>query len=149
MNACRKYYKCSITLLMGRKGKLNNLNYPFSQLFGRLWLIFNSNPLKILSKLHSSKICWAVMVVIVWYLDLQLPLQLMPMTTKVVSSNSVHGKVCSIQHYVIKSVTCVRSVVFSGYSGFLHKYNCPSRYNWNFVKSGAKYHKPTNQPAFS
>jgi isocitrate dehydrogenase len=45
--------------------------------------------------------------------------QTVPITTNVVSSNSVHGEVYSIQHYVIHlSVTCDRSVVFSGYSGF-------------------------------
>jgi hypothetical protein len=32
---------------------------------------------------------WAVMVVIVWLLDL-LPVQSVPITTKVVSSNSIH-----------------------------------------------------------
>ena len=45
-----------------------------------------------------------------------------PITTKVVSLNPVHGKVYSIQHYVINlSVTCIRSVVFSGYSSFFHQ----------------------------
>jgi len=39
-------------------------------------------------------------------------------TTKVVSSNPVHGEMYSTQHV---SVTCGRSVVFSGYSGFLHQ----------------------------
>jgi sRNA-binding regulator protein Hfq len=39
--------------------------------------------------------------------------QSVPITAKVVSSNSVHGEVHSIQHYVISlSVTCDRSVVF-------------------------------------
>ena len=47
----------------------------------------------------------AIMVVIVWLLDLQLPVQSVPITTKVVSSNSVHGEVYSIQHYVIKFVS--------------------------------------------
>jgi len=42
----------------------------------------------------------AFMVVIV-----QLPV---PITTKVVSSNPVHGKVYSIQHYVIKYVSDLR-----------------------------------------
>ena len=42
--------------------------------------------------------------VIVWY-DLQLPVQSVPITTKVVSSNSVHGEVYSIQHCVIKFVS--------------------------------------------
>jgi len=38
----------------------------------------------------------------------------MPITTKVVSSNPVHGEVYSIQHYVIKFVSDLRQV-----SGFL------------------------------
>ena len=46
-------------------------------------------------------------------LDLPLPVQSVSNTTKVVSSNPVHGKVYSIQHYVIKFVS-VRSVVVPG-----------------------------------
>ena len=41
-------------------------------------------------------------VVIVWWLDLQLHMQLVPITTNVVSLNLTHGKVYSIQYYVIK-----------------------------------------------
>jgi hypothetical protein len=41
------------------------------------------------------------------------------------------------------SVTCDRPVVFSGFSGFLHQYNWPPRFNWNIVESGVKHHKPT------
>jgi hypothetical protein len=60
--------------------------------------------------------CWeniwnyisSVEVVIIWYLDLQLPVQLVPITTKVVSSNPVHGEMYSIQHYWIKFGHCVR-----------------------------------------
>jgi hypothetical protein len=37
-------------------------------------------------------------------LDLQLHVQSVPIATKVVSSNYVHGEVYSIQHYVIKFV---------------------------------------------
>jgi len=44
-------------------------------------------------------------VVIVWYLDLQLPVQSVSITTKVVSSNPVHGEVYLAQHYVIKFVS--------------------------------------------
>ena len=44
------------------------------------------------------------MVVIVWYMDLQLPVQSVPINTKVVRSNSIHGEVYSIQHYVVKFV---------------------------------------------
>ena len=50
------------------------------------------------------------MVVIVWCLDLQLPVHAVPFTTKVVSSNPVHGEVHSIQHYVIKFVSVLRQV---------------------------------------
>ena len=44
----------------------------------------------------------AVMVLIVWYLDLQLPMQSVPITTNVVSSNLTHGKLYSVQHYMRK-----------------------------------------------
>ena len=50
------------------------------------------------------------MVVILWKLDLQLSVQLVPITTKVVSSNPVHGEVYSIQHYLIKLVSDLRQV---------------------------------------
>jgi hypothetical protein len=39
-----------------------------------------------------------VMVVIAWLLDLQLPVHLVPITTKVVSSNHADDKVYSIQY---------------------------------------------------
>ena len=42
--------------------------------------------------------------------DLQLPMQSVPITTKVVSSNPVHGEVYSIQHYAIKIVSDFRQV---------------------------------------
>jgi hypothetical protein len=47
----------------------------------------------------------AVVVVIGWYLDLQLPVQSVPITTKVVSYNPVQGEVYSMQHYVIQFVS--------------------------------------------
>jgi hypothetical protein len=34
--------------------------------------------------------------------------------------------------------------IFSGYSGFLHQLNWPSRYNWNIVESCAKHHNPNS-----
>jgi hypothetical protein len=42
---------------------------------------------------------------IVWYLDLRLPVQSVPITTEVVSLNPAHGEVYSIQHYVIEFVS--------------------------------------------
>jgi hypothetical protein len=56
----------------------------------------------------------AIVVVIVWLLDLQLPVQSMPITTEAVSSNPVHGEVYSIQNYVIKFVSDLQQV-----NGFL------------------------------
>jgi len=41
------------------------------------------------------------MIMIVWLLDLQLPVQSMPTTTNVVSLNPAHSEVYLIQHYVI------------------------------------------------
>jgi hypothetical protein len=44
------------------------------------------------------------MVVLVWQLDLRLPMQSMTITAKVVISNPNQCEVYSIQHYVIKFV---------------------------------------------
>jgi hypothetical protein len=52
----------------------------------------------------------AVVVVIVLCLNLQLPVQSVPITTKVVSSNPVHGEMSSIEHYVIKFVSDLREI---------------------------------------
>jgi hypothetical protein len=62
----------------------------------------------------------AFMVVIGWQLDLQLCVQSVCITTKVMSSNPVHGEVYSIQHYVIKFVSDLRQV-----SGFLRVLRFP------------------------
>ena len=47
---------------------------------------------------------------VVWLLDLQLPLQSVPITTKVVNLNPAHGKMYSIQPYMIKFVSDLRQV---------------------------------------
>ena len=54
-------------------------------------------------------------VIIVWWLDLQLPMQSVSITTKVVSLNPRSGEVYSMQHYVIKFVSDLLQV-----GGFLH-----------------------------
>ena len=63
--------------------------------------ILCQNDLNIKLKLHYIEqfqmTAGAVVVVFVWQLDLQLPV-----TTKAVNSNPVHGEVYSIQHYMIK-----------------------------------------------
>ena len=50
------------------------------------------------------------MVVIVWQLALQLPVQSMSITIKAVSSNPAHDEVYSIQHYVMHVVSDLRQV---------------------------------------
>ena len=45
------------------------------------------------------------MVVIVWLLDLQLPMKSVCITTKFVSSNHAHGEVYPVQNYMIKFVS--------------------------------------------
>jgi hypothetical protein len=52
----------------------------------------------------------AVMVVIIWWVDLQLHVQSFPITTKVVSVNPIHGEVYSIQNHVIQFVSDLRQV---------------------------------------
>ena len=55
-----------------------------------------------------------VVVIIISQSDLQIPVQSVPITTKVVISNPAHGQMYSIQHYVISlSVTCDRWFKFS------------------------------------
>ena len=55
----------------------------------------------------------AVVIVIVWQLDLLLPVQSVSITTKVVSSNPEHDEVYSIQHYVINLSVTVAGRWFS------------------------------------
>ena len=55
---------------------------------------------------HVISLEMSVMVVIVWQLDLHLPMQSVPITTKVVSSNPTQA----IQQYVIKFVSDLRQV---------------------------------------
>ena len=65
------------------------------------------------------------------------------MTTKVVSSNPVHGEVYFTQHYVIKLVSYLRQV-----GGFLrcpHPIKQTATIHLNIIESGVKHHKPTTE----
>ena len=59
-------------------------------------------------------------IVVVRLLELQLQEQYVPITTKAVSSNPVHGEVHSLQHYMIKFVSDLRQV-----GGFLRVLGFP------------------------
>jgi hypothetical protein len=50
---------------------------------------------------------------------------------------------CLMVIYMTKFISDLQQVVvFSWYSGFLHQWNWPPRYNWNIVESGIKRHSP-------
>jgi hypothetical protein len=53
-------------------------------------------------------------------LDLQLSMQLVPITTDIVGSTLAQGEEYNIMWWSL-SVTCDRSVYFSGSSGFLYR----------------------------
>ena len=71
----------------------------------------------------------------------------MPITTKVVSSNPVHGGVYSIQHYVIKFVSDDLGQVGGMFSPGTPVY-WPPEYNWNIVEIDIKHYKPINHPIY-
>ena len=66
----------------------------------------------------------AIVAMITWWLDLQLPMPSVPITTKVVSSNPAHDEVYSIQHYVIKFIFYFRQA-----GGFLQVLRFPPPIN--------------------
>jgi hypothetical protein len=61
-----------------------------------------------------------ILVLIILLLDLQLLVQSVPITTKVVRSNPVHGEVYLIQHYVIQFVSNLQQA-----GGFLRVFLFP------------------------
>ena len=61
-------------------------------------------------------------------IDVQLPVKPVPITTKDVSSNPVHGEVYSIQHYVNKFVSDLRQVCGFPPISSINKTH-PPRYN--------------------
>ena len=65
-------------------------------------------------------------------------MQLVPITTNVVSSNPARGEVYSIQHHVIKFVSDFRQV--GGFLRFPPIIRLAPQYNWNIVESGIKHH---------
>ena len=76
---------------------------------GHKWYDFRNNVVSVGDEIKCN-FRGAVVVVIVWQLDLQLPVQSVPTTTNVVSSNPANGEMYSLQHYVIKFVSDMRQV---------------------------------------
>ena len=93
---------------------LNN-NHSLTQVFERIAIFIMMNQQQL-----SNKHLWVIVVMIVWQLDLQLPVQSVLITTTIVSSNPFHVEKYSIPHYVIKFVRDLQQV-----SGFLRIVWCP------------------------
>jgi hypothetical protein len=73
--------------------------------------------------------------------DLQLPMQSVPITTDVVSSNPTHGEVHSIHHYVIKFVSDLQQV-----GGFLWVLRLPLPITKILLKVALNTINQPNQP---
>ena len=87
------------------------MHVPITDLHGQ-WH-FDFNWLNIVIKIFLVTAEWIkgiVVVVIVWLLDLQLPMQSVLITTNVVNSHPAHVEVYSIQHYVTKFVSDLRQI---------------------------------------
>ena len=91
------------------------------------WSVFICHFYQVYSCWQAVESLWSllsfggsVVVVIVWQLDLQLHMQSMSISDKVLSSNPVHGEVYSIQHYVIEFISNLRQV-----GGFLRVLRFP------------------------
>jgi hypothetical protein len=68
-------------------------------------------------------------------------MQLVPITTEIVSLKPVHGEVYSIQHYLVKFVTDLQQV-----SGFLRALWCPQLESYGqFWACGAQTQWPTQE----
>ena len=80
-------------------------------------------------------------------MDLQLPtcMQSVPIITNVVSLNPAQMR-CTRYNIMWQGLSV--SVVFSGYSGFLHQRNWMPWYSWNIVESGTKHHNPNLIPSW-
>ena len=61
-----------------------------------------------LTGVSCLNIVGVVVIPMIWWLDLQLPVQSMPISNKVVCLNFVHGEVYSVQLYVMKVVNELR-----------------------------------------
>ena len=75
-----------------------------------------------------------------WIYNYSVSVQSVSITTKVISLNLSHGKVYSIQHYVIRFISDLwQSCGFLWIFQFPPPIKLTPRYNWNIVESGVKH----------
>ena len=120
-----RYLLVKYLLLISKKsiGILQPLQKTKSFVITQIFIFFSSGSQKPLRQLaHLS--FFSIWIEIRWYgafcKGVVVVVIVVPITTKVVSSNPVHGKVYSIQHYEIKFVSDLRQV-----SGFLRVLRFP------------------------
>ena len=80
-------------------------------------ILVESIPMAIENRNVNRQYSGVVVALTLWYLELQLPMQSVLITIVVVSSNLDQGEVYNIIRSSL-SVTCNKSVIFSGSSGF-------------------------------
>ena len=107
-------------------------NTNFSSISALLWLHYSVMSITLLPYTRHCPILYSISVrssisiyattvpLYTIICHLQLSVQTVPITTNIVSSNPVHGKVYSIQHYVIKFASDLRQV-----GGFLRVIRFP------------------------
>jgi hypothetical protein len=90
----------------------------------KIWIDFRKSPrfslTSPLSQKRKREVKSPCFYYVWWALNLQLPVQSVPITTTVVSFNPTHCKVYSIKHYVIKFVSGLRKIC-----GFLPVHQFP------------------------
>ena len=79
--------------------QIRQRSFCFLTLLGTTLVLEICNAVKVFYMLPPN-IFVAVVVVIIWYLDLQIPMQSMPITTNVVSSNSAQARCIRLYHKV-------------------------------------------------
>ena len=99
INVCYIYIQPAFTTWQTIRDSINRYLmcafFPLFQIFNIITDLFFC-----LTRFKKNGPSWTV-VMIKWQLDLKLPMQSVPITTNVVGSHPAHGKVYSIQLYMI------------------------------------------------
>jgi hypothetical protein len=99
--ACFLFISVAIMVVLTCIRRIKHNSHNYFKIKTKWWILYKITQTPIL-KNGTIVSCFlfisvAIMVVIVWKLDLHLPVQSVPITIKVVSSNPAHGEMYSIQ----------------------------------------------------
>jgi hypothetical protein len=105
-------------MLCSASGVYNTSIYFSHGTWLAITLLQNNTHSSFHSTLKDAQVYWSWTII----LNLQLPMQSVPINANVESSNSVIARdTRDMIRWQSLSVTCGRSVVFSAFSGFLHR----------------------------